>query len=239
MDESVARLWKLCKHVKLFLVRHGQQAWKAKLNSFRLPETDAHLTLRGIEQAVDAGQLIRAAVADTDRVRIISSDMLRARQTARHILSQLPAAELRVYATEKQVSYDQHGYELKQVLRGIREQYFGNYERVADSIYCDGDVPAQGCLPDAETDHAVAERMLLAMEEILTQCVDDGVQVAVIVTHFHATKILLSLLCKFNVHSGEGASYSLGSVLCVVPDHVSCSTFHTNRVMMPERLTNA
>jgi broad specificity phosphatase PhoE len=93
-----------------FLVRHGESTWNVE-RLIQGHADDAQLTPRGREQAAGAASTLRAEGA----VRVVSSDLARASETAQ-IISQDLALPL---------SFDE----------GLRERHYGDLEgRLADDV---------------------------------------------------------------------------------------------------------
>jgi hypothetical protein len=76
----------------IFLIRHGHAGHNERTASIEEAH-DAHLTEKGIEQAVKAGQAIRAdpdVASGEHELFIYCSDLLRTMQTAKNVSDQLP-----------------------------------------------------------------------------------------------------------------------------------------------------
>lgn len=209
LDASISQIWELSQRVNVFLVRHGQQRWSG--NAYQYSHS-AHLTAIGTKQSCLIGQTLKSLCDPYDSVRVVCSDMLQARETARHIITQIPAATLQVYETKKEVSYDINGFKEKQILWGIQEQYFGNYDRALNNTKTTKDQ-----LPDSESFSSLTTRAVTGIEDIITQASREHVNTLVIVTHFYTVKAFLCTLSDFEVTCGRHGSFNPAAILRVTP----------------------
>jgi len=100
------------------LVRHGQsQANLDKSINARLPDNRIELSAAGHEQATAVGRYLAQALQDAERVRILCSPYIRARQTSDHIEQALTAAR---------ASFDR-----REAIE-LRELQFGLFDGIAD-----------------------------------------------------------------------------------------------------------
>jgi probable phosphoglycerate mutase len=159
---------------KLYLIRHGETDWN--LEGRWQGQADVPLNANGEIQA----QQIAASLVDNPLAAIISSDLLRARQTARAIadLKRLP------------VHLDRRLREIHQgrwqglLVSEIQARYAREFEqRHAD--------PLRIAPPGGETAYQVRQRALEAIRDILDQyphaevaLVSHGFTLAIIRTHF-------------------------------------------------------
>lgn len=108
-----------------FLVRHGESTWNVE-RRIQGHADDAHLTPRGREQAADAA----SALSKEDAVRVVSSDLARASETAQ-VISQALALPL---------TFDE----------GLRERHYGALEgRLADDVAALMNDTIDGAIVDA------------------------------------------------------------------------------------------
>ena len=87
----------------LYIVRHGQTAWNLERRIQGV--TDIPLDDTGREQARDAALALSETLADAGPLRVVTSDLVRARETARIIAEVLGADEPRVYPDLRERAY--------------------------------------------------------------------------------------------------------------------------------------
>jgi len=162
----------------LFLVRHGETTWNRQLR-LQGQVMDVPLTERGVEQAAAAARLL----AGCDVVRVISSDQLRAVQTA----------EVIARSCEVVVEFDQ----------ALREQHLGQLEgRFTDQLVAepvpDGHHISEVRWGEGESIRDVHHRLsgFVAKLRAAEQADPGGI---VLVSHGDALRVLMAVL--------EGASH--------------------------------
>lgn len=157
---------------RLVLLRHGQTAWNLELRV--QGHHDVELDETGQRQAAAAAPLI----AGYDPVRLWSSDLTRARQTAAYVAKE----------TGLEPTYDAR----------LREYYLGERQGLTHAEYDaldpeefarfrTGDYDAA---PGAESTERVRARMVEALTDLLASL--DAGETAVAVSHGAATKVALT-----------------------------------------------
>lgn len=155
----------------LHLVRHGQSLWNAEI---RIQGTsDPELSALGIEQAREVGKKLPAFD------RVYSSDLLRTRQTAEHILNgKTDHVDYRASLREIHL-----GPWEGMLLTDATEQYPVETDQFRNS-------PEQFALEGAETFHALQSRAHKAINDIVAECNGEDIHVLV-VSHGAFLKSLL------------------------------------------------
>ena len=104
--------------IRIFLVRHGQsEANLDKTVNARLPDHKIELSPAGRHQATAVGKYLTETLADSQRVRVLCSPYLRARQTSEGIEQALAAAAAR--------------FDKREAIE-LREMHFGLFDGIAD-----------------------------------------------------------------------------------------------------------
>ena len=104
--------------IRIFLVRHGQsEANLDKTVNARLPDHKIELSPAGRHQATAVGKYLAETLADSQRVRILCSPYMRARQTSEGIEQALAAAAVR--------------FDKREAIE-LREMHFGLFDGIAD-----------------------------------------------------------------------------------------------------------
>lgn len=134
--------------MRIGLIRHGETDWNAQMKL--QGATDIPLNERGVEQATDVGRLLRGS----DWTKIVSSPLIRARNTGEII-----AAEL--------------GMEEPEVIPNLAERSFGELE--GQHVYRPDGTRTSLDHPTVEPVDAVVERVFEALGEIAGHYPNDNV----------------------------------------------------------------
>ncbi len=130
----------------LILLRHGETDWNRERRIQGL--SDIPLNDTGRAQALEAGRVLRAELADAEAVFMASSDLSRAVETAEIIARELGVAGPRRYP-------------------GLRERGYGEAEGVlVDEVPILFGSAERDRIPGAETSVQLRERALRALSEI-------------------------------------------------------------------------
>lgn len=153
--------------VRFGLIRHGETDWNAQ--SRLQGKTDIALNERGMEQARDAGRLLRGAPF----THVYCSPLVRTRRTAEIIseIAELPAPV---------------------PVPGIIERSFGELEGM--NVYYDDGTRRPLDHPSVEPKQNVVERVLPALQELAAAHPDEH---ALVVTHGSVVRLLLDQLLPF------------------------------------------
>ncbi|KAJ3176025.1 hypothetical protein HDU87_005542 [Geranomyces variabilis] len=155
INDSRSSARKLINHRALML-RHGQSQANVQGVIVSLPVTGCSasgLTEKGKAEAKAAARKLEADLAPGDRVRIYSSDFLRALETAMTIAAALSLSDIDVtiHLTQK-----------------LRERFFGDYEGGSTASYqlvWDADARHEPCQHRVESVESVRKRALEAVRE--------------------------------------------------------------------------
>ncbi len=173
------------KHFYIF--RHGQTIWNAEGRPQGQSEFPVPLTITGQEQA----RALAQKLADKKIKLIVSSDLLRAKQTA-----EIVAAALKV-----PVKFDSRLREVDYgTLNGLyaleREEVCPDYRRSYDDIT----IP----FPQGESLLQVSLRLKAALEEIANTCSNRAIGIA---SHGHAISTLIEILFNYKPKSMDNCDY--------------------------------
>lgn len=134
--------------MRIGLIRHGETDWNAQMKL--QGATDIPLNERGVEQAADAGRLLRGS----GWTRMVASPLIRARKTGEII-----AAEVGLAAPE--------------IIPNLAERSFGELE--GQHVYQPDGSRTSLEHPTVEPMDAVVERAFEALTEIATRYPNDNV----------------------------------------------------------------
>lgn len=173
------------KHFYIF--RHGQTIWNAEGRPQGQSEYPVPLTITGQEQA----RVLAQKLADKKIKLIVSSDLLRAKQTA-----EIVAAELKV-----PVKFDPRLREVDYgTLNGLyaleREEVCPDYRRSYEDIT----IP----FPQGESLLQVSLRLKAVLEEAAENCPHRAIGIA---SHGHAISTLVETLFNYKPKSMDNCDY--------------------------------
>ena len=179
----------------VLLVRHGQSEWNV---ARRTQGQTAHppLTALGREQAAAAARTVAQAVVGAQGVRVVSSDLVRARQTA-----DVVAAALGVVVEEDVRLREQH----LGTLEG--RSYEETWAAADQHDWSDPSLPVAG----GESPAAVHARMAAVVDEAL-ELAGTGTAV-VLVSHGDAVRAAVAHLRGLGPGEGEWVEVPNGAVL--------------------------
>lgn len=173
------------KHFYIF--RHGQTVWNAEGRPQGQHEYPVELTVVGREQA----QNLARQLSNKKIKRIVSSDLLRARQTG-EIVAQILNVPISFDPRLREVDYG--------ILNGLytieREEVYPDFKK----SYEDNSIP----FPQGESLLQVATRFKSAIEEIAATCTNRNIGIS---SHGHAITALIELLFHYKAQRFENCGY--------------------------------
>lgn len=173
------------KHFYIF--RHGQTIWNAEGRPQGQSETPVPLTLIGVEQAYRLAQKL----SDKKIKLIVSSDLLRAKQTAEIVAEELKVP-VKFDARLREVDYG--------ILNGLyaleREEICPDYRK----SYEDVSIP----FPQGESLLAVSLRLKAVLEELAHNCSNRVIGIS---SHGHAIGALIESLFGYKMQRLENCDY--------------------------------
>ncbi|MGN0065256.1 MAG: histidine phosphatase family protein [Nocardioides sp.] len=181
----------------VLLVRHGESEWNvARRTQGQTPHPA--LTLLGREQAAQAAKVVAAALTDGHPVRVVSSDLVRARQTAEAVASVLGV----------DVELDER---LREMALGDLEgcSYEETWRRGEEHDWSDPDLG----VGRGESPREVHDRMAAAVADALA--VAGAGTAVVLVTHGDALRHAANALAGHGPLDGEWLEVPNGAVFAV------------------------
>ncbi len=173
------------KHFYIF--RHGQTIWNAEGRPQGQSEYPVPLTINGQEQA----RVLAQKLADKKIKLIVSSDLLRAKQTA-EIVAQILKVPVKFDSRLREVDYG--------ILNGLyaleREELCPDYRRSYEDI----SIP----FPQGESLLQVSMRLKAALEDIAENCSNRVIGIA---SHGHAVTALIENLFNYKVQRMDNCDY--------------------------------
>lgn len=173
------------KHFYIF--RHGQTIWNAEGRPQGQSEYPVPLTITGQEQA----RALAQKLADKKIKLIVSSDLLRAKQTA-EIVAQILKVPVKFDSRLREVDYG--------TLNGLyaleREEVCPDYRRSYDDIT----IP----FPQGESLLQVSLRVKAVLEEAAENCPHRAIGIA---SHGHAISTLVETLFNYKPKSMDNCDY--------------------------------
>lgn len=183
----------------VLLVRHGESEWNvARLTQGQTVHPE--LTVLGAEQAAQAAKVVAAALGPDQPVRVLSSDLVRARQTAEAVASVLGVV----------VELDER---LREMALGDLEgcSYEETWRRGEEHDWSDPDLRVGG----GESPREVHDRMAAVVAAALA--VAAAGTAVVLVTHGDALRYAANALAGHGPLDGEWLEVPNGAVFAVGP----------------------
>lgn len=178
----------------LFLVRHGESYWNLE-GRVQGQVHDVALTERGLQQA----RLAAESLSDSKATKIISSDLLRAAQTAQTIAGHLGLT----------VEYDEL----------LREQFLGDMEGKLSKELTAQPVPEGKHINEVrwaggESVLDVWQRMEAFYQKLSKQILVETSRI-IVVSHGQALAVFLALACGLDHKQINWDSFKTGQVICL------------------------
>jgi broad specificity phosphatase PhoE len=172
-------------------VRHGESKGNTDATSYtKTPDPEIALTERGIEQAKEAGKILKACIGD-GKVRFWVSPHKRSRQTSQEILA----------------AFSKDDYTLHEEPR-IREQDFGNFQNLEEQKKMHEERKRYGRFnyrfPHGESGADVYDRVSSFMDTMHRYFdTHPGLDAAVLVSHGITCRIFLMRFLRWSIETSE------------------------------------